>query len=54
MKIKEIKKEVSEFSIKTKCGKKVLKASSEKRLKHNLELHEIYCKECKNANQKNK
>ncbi len=54
MKIKKTTKEIEEFSIKTKCGKKVLKASSEKRLKHNLELHELYCNECKDENKKNK
>ncbi len=49
MKIKKTKKEVDEFEIQTKCKKKVLKASSEKRLKHNLDLHEKYCEECKNV-----
>ncbi len=49
MKITKTKKEVDEFKVKTKCGKKTLKNSSEKRLKHNLDLHEKYCGECKNG-----
>lgn len=38
--------EVEEFTTKTKCGRE-LKASSEKRLKHNFKMHEMFCKTCK-------
>ena len=48
MKIKKRKKEVEYFEAETKCGKKI-RSHSEKLLKHNIKLHESYCKECKNA-----
>jgi len=54
MKIIKETKEVDVFKTKTKCGKKELKASSEKRLRHNLELHEMFCKECKEVKSENK
>jgi len=48
MKIKKTKKEVECYEAEAKCGKKI-KSNSEKLLKHNIKLHESYCKECKNA-----
>ena len=48
MNIKKRKKEVEYFEVETKCGKKI-KSNSKKLLKHNIELHELYCKECKNV-----
>ena len=46
MKVTKTKKEIDEFETKTKCGRE-LKASSEKRLKHNLKMHELFCEKCK-------
>lgn len=46
-KITEHKEEVSYWQTFAKCGK-VLRAHSEPRLRHNIKLHESFCKEgCK-------
>ena len=56
MKFKETEKTIKEYEGESRCKKKY-KDTSKKRLKHNIEMHELFCKDCKgvkNENKKNK
>ena len=53
MKFKESEKTIKEFETKTKCGKKY-KDTSKKRLKHNVEMHELFCENCKEVKDESK
>ena len=56
MKFKETEKTIKEYESEARCGKKY-KDTSKKRLKHNIEMHELFCEKCKgvkNENKKNK